>query len=148
MSAPQRRTVRRSRRCASPDQSSQPHDQLARHEKTQGFLWRCCCNNLSRALKPINQFLGVSTSQPTEWTLERDKAERTELLERNRALRIRWREAEADSAARLEQINMVKEAEADHATLRKQIDVLTDRLKESEADRAARLKVIEALTDP
>jgi hypothetical protein len=70
---------------------------------------------------------------------------------RNRALRARLQESEADRAARLEKINILtdalRELEADRAARLDQIKILTNALKESEADRAARLKVIGRLND-
>jgi amino acid adenylation domain-containing protein len=100
---------------------------------------------------PINKLLGLSADQFRERALERDRAERSTLLERNRALRGQLQESEADRATRLEQINILtnalNESEADRTTRLEQINTLTNALNESEADRAARLKVIGGLTD-
>src|SRR5262249_36357275 len=79
---------------------------------------------------PINELLGLLADQLRERALERDKTERSVLLERNRALRGRLQESETDRAARLEQIN-----------------ILTNTLSESETDRAARLEQINILTN-
>jgi hypothetical protein len=96
---------------------------------------------------PINELLGLSADQ----LRERDKAERSALLQRNRALRGDLQESETDRAARLEQINFLtntlKESETDRAARLEQINVLTNTLKESEVDRAARLEQINVLTD-
>ena len=69
--------------------------------------------------------------------------ERTGILER-------YSVAEADRAARLEQVNrltqLLREAEADRTARLEQINQLTQLLRESEADRAARLDQIKKLT--
>jgi amino acid adenylation domain-containing protein len=100
---------------------------------------------------PINELLGLSADQLRERALERDKTERSALLERIRALRGHLQELEADRAARLHRINILtdtlKESEADRAARLHRINILTDTLKESEADRAARLEQINILTN-
>jgi amino acid adenylation domain-containing protein len=100
---------------------------------------------------PINELLGLSAGEFRERALERDKAERASLLDRNRALRTHLKESEADRTARLEQIhhltNALKESEADRGARLEHINNLTNALKESEADRGARLEHINNLTN-